>query len=103
MIVTQPMLYALTAALLFGIGVYGLLSRPHLLRRLVALNLMGASVFLLLVAFARRDPEAASIRCRTRWCSPASSSRSAPRRSAWRWRAGCTAAPGVTLEEDDVR
>lgn len=53
---TQPLLYALAASLLFGIAVYGFLSRPHLLRRLVALNMMGTSIFLLLVAFARRDP-----------------------------------------------
>jgi multicomponent Na+:H+ antiporter subunit C len=55
--VTQPALYALASAALFAIGVYGLLSRPQLLRRLIALNLIGSSVFLLLVAFARRHPD----------------------------------------------
>ena len=54
---TPPVLYALCAAAIFGIAVYGLLSRPHLVRRLLALNMMGVSVFLLLVAFARRHPE----------------------------------------------
>lgn len=54
---TQAMLYAYTAAMLFGIGVFGFLTRPQLLRRLIALNLMGSSVFMLLVAFARRDPD----------------------------------------------
>lgn len=54
---TQPELFALIAAVVFAIGVYGLLSRPQLVRRILALNLMGNGVFLLLVAFARRDPE----------------------------------------------
>jgi multicomponent Na+:H+ antiporter subunit C len=54
---TQAMLYAGTAAVLFGIGVFGFLTRPQLLRRLIALNLMGSAVFMLLVAFARRDPD----------------------------------------------
>jgi multicomponent Na+:H+ antiporter subunit C len=53
---SQPLLFMLTAAALFGIGVYGLLSRPQLLRRILALNMMGNGVFLLLVSFARRDP-----------------------------------------------
>lgn len=53
---TQAVLYALASAALFAIGVYGLLTRPQLLRRLIALNLMGSAVFLLLIAFARRDP-----------------------------------------------
>ncbi len=54
---TQALLYGLTAAVLFGIGVFGFLTRPQLLRRLIALNVMGSGVFLLLVAFARRDPD----------------------------------------------
>jgi multicomponent Na+:H+ antiporter subunit C len=56
-VMTQADLYAYTAAVLFGIGVFGFLTRPQLLRRLVALNLMGSAVFLLLVAFARRGPD----------------------------------------------
>ncbi|MCC5867680.1 MAG: NADH-quinone oxidoreductase subunit K [Gammaproteobacteria bacterium] len=54
---SQPALFVLIAAAVFAIGVYGLLSRPQLVRRILALNLMGNGVFLLLVAFARRNPE----------------------------------------------
>ena len=54
---SQPELFVLIAAAVFAIGVYGLLSRPQLVRRILALNLMGSGVFLLLVAFARRNPE----------------------------------------------
>lgn len=42
-------LYTLTAAGLFGIGVYGLLVTHQVLRKLLALNLMGAAIFLLLI------------------------------------------------------
>ncbi len=54
---SQPELFVLVAAVVFSIGVYGLLSRPQLVRRILALNLMGNGVFLLLVAFARRNPD----------------------------------------------
>ena len=53
---TQTLLFALTAAGLFGIGLYGLLTGQQLLRKVLALNLMGSAVFLLLIALARRDP-----------------------------------------------
>lgn len=52
----QTLLFGLTAAGLFGIGLYGLLARRHLLRKVLALNLMSSAVFLLLIALARRDP-----------------------------------------------
>ena len=42
-------LYLATAATLFAIGVYGLLQRRHLLRKVLAVNLMGVAVFLLLI------------------------------------------------------
>jgi len=54
--VTQAGLYTLAASALAGIGVYGLIVRRHLLRRILALNLLGNAVFLLLVALARRHP-----------------------------------------------
>jgi multicomponent Na+:H+ antiporter subunit C len=49
------LLYALTAIGLFCIGLHALLRASHLLRRLLAINIMGSSVFLLLVALAARS------------------------------------------------
>jgi multicomponent Na+:H+ antiporter subunit C len=43
-----------TAAALFGLGVYGVLVAGHLLRKILALNVLGLAVFLLLVALGRR-------------------------------------------------
>jgi multicomponent Na+:H+ antiporter subunit C len=50
--------FPLAAAALVPLGLYGLLAHPDLLRRIVAANVVGAGVFLLLVAFARRTGEA---------------------------------------------
>jgi len=46
--------YLLAAAGIIGIGVYGLLSADHLLRKLLAMNLLGSGVLLLLVTLASR-------------------------------------------------
>jgi multicomponent Na+:H+ antiporter subunit C len=39
-------LYALTGAALIGLGVYGLIAARHLLRRVVAFNVVGSGIFL---------------------------------------------------------
>lgn len=52
----QTLLFCLTGAGLFGIGLYGFWVHEHLLRKILALNVMGNAVFLMLVALARRDP-----------------------------------------------
>lgn len=49
--------YAVTAGLLFGLALYGLLVSRHLLRRLMAANVMASSVFLYLVVVAARRGE----------------------------------------------
>jgi multicomponent Na+:H+ antiporter subunit C len=49
------LVYALVSVALFGLGLYGLLSHTHLLRKVLALNVMGAATFLLLVALAHRN------------------------------------------------
>lgn len=54
----QALLFCLTAAGVFGIGLYGFLVHELLLRKILALNIMGVAVLLLLVAIARRDPTA---------------------------------------------
>ncbi len=51
---TQSLWFSLVAAGLFGMGIYGLLTHSHPLRRILCLNLMSNGVFLLLVAVARR-------------------------------------------------
>lgn len=45
-------LYVISAAILFGLGVYGLLIAGHLLRKLLAINIMGNAIFILMVAVA---------------------------------------------------
>lgn len=52
------LLYALTSMVLFCLGFYALIARTHLLRKILAINIMGSGIFLLLVAVARRSPGA---------------------------------------------
>jgi multicomponent Na+:H+ antiporter subunit C len=56
---TSPFLYALAGASLFMMGLYALIAYDHLLRKILALNIMGSGVFLLLVGLARRAPPSA--------------------------------------------
>lgn len=46
--------FALTGSALVGLGVYGLLARPHLLRRVIAFNLIGSGLFLFFGAAGAR-------------------------------------------------
>ena len=50
-------LYALTGALLFALAFMRLLTGTNLLRKVLALNVMGSGVFLILVAAAHRDAD----------------------------------------------
>ncbi len=45
-------LYVVAAAVLFGVGVYGLIVSVHLMRKLFAINIMGNAIFILMVAVA---------------------------------------------------
>jgi multicomponent Na+:H+ antiporter subunit C len=49
------LLYALAAVLLVALGVHGLFTRRHLLRQVMALNVVAGGVFLLLIATAYRN------------------------------------------------
>lgn len=51
---TTGLLFALTGAALFALGVAGMVLIGHLLRRILAFNLMGSGVFLVLVGLAQR-------------------------------------------------
>jgi multicomponent Na+:H+ antiporter subunit C len=46
--------YGLVGAALTGIGLYGLIVHPHVLRKILSFNLLGAGVFLIAGVVARR-------------------------------------------------
>ncbi len=50
--------YALTGIALFALGLYGLLARRHLLRKIIAFNVVGSGIFLLFGAIAAPAPGA---------------------------------------------
>lgn len=54
--VTSGTLYALFAAALVGIGLYGFIARAHLLRRILAFNVIGSGIFLFFGALGFRNP-----------------------------------------------
>ena len=51
-------LYALVGVGLFCLGLYALIVHAHLLRKILAINVMGSGVFLVLVALAKRTGNA---------------------------------------------
>ncbi len=53
---TNVTLYCLCGVVLFGIGFHRVVVCRHLMRKVIALNLMGTGVFLVLIALARRTP-----------------------------------------------
>lgn len=46
--------YALVGVGLFSLGLFALIVRQHLLRKILALNVMGSGVFLVLAGLAKR-------------------------------------------------
>ena len=50
------LLYALLGVGLFTLGLYALIVHAHLLRKILAINVMGSGVFLVLVALGGRSP-----------------------------------------------
>ena len=56
---SQFQIYGLASVLIFSIGLYGFIVQPHLVRKILAMNIMGSGIFLLLVSAARRDMSAA--------------------------------------------
>jgi multicomponent Na+:H+ antiporter subunit C len=51
-------LYALTGIGLFVLGLYSLIVQAHLIRKIIALNIMGSGVFLVLVELGGRTSSA---------------------------------------------
>ena len=52
---TSGLLFALVGAALFALGVAGVVLIDHLLRRILAFNLVGSGAFLVLVGLAQRN------------------------------------------------
>jgi multicomponent Na+:H+ antiporter subunit C len=52
---SSAMIYALGGVALFATGVAGLILQEHLLRKILAFNVMGSGTFLVLVGLAQRD------------------------------------------------
>ncbi len=57
---SAALLYALTGALLFSTGLFGLLARRHLLRKIIAINVMASGAFLVLIAAPGPMPDGAA-------------------------------------------
>lgn len=53
---SQWILYAGSGVAIALVALWGLFAREHFVHRIVAANLMGSGVFLVLVAIARRSP-----------------------------------------------
>ena len=51
------MIYAVAGVALFFVGVVGLILQSHLLRKILAFNIMGSGVFLVLVGLGQRSGE----------------------------------------------
>jgi multicomponent Na+:H+ antiporter subunit C len=51
---SSPALFGLCGAALVGIGLYAIVTHPGLLRRIVGCNILGAGIFLVFGAVARR-------------------------------------------------
>jgi len=54
--VTGPLWYSLVGVGVFVVGFHAFILRTHLLRKILAANVMSSGVFLLLVATALRNP-----------------------------------------------
>lgn len=51
---TVGLTYAVVGAVLFGLGLAGMLVLPQLLRKILAFNILGSGAFLVLVGLAQR-------------------------------------------------
>lgn len=55
-----PQLYALAGIVLFVLGLHAVILRTHLMRKILALNVMSSGVFLILAALGRRGQSVAA-------------------------------------------
>lgn len=54
---TTFLVYSIAAVLLAGLGIHGLITRRHLLRQIMALNVIAGGAFLLLISTSYRNQE----------------------------------------------
>jgi multicomponent Na+:H+ antiporter subunit C len=54
---TSAMLFSVAGAIVVGIGVFGLTSQGHLLRRILAFNVIGSGIFLMFGGLGYRLPD----------------------------------------------
>lgn len=54
---SQATLYMLSGLAIFGVCLYGLVVYAHLIRKILALNILSTGVFVVLAGVARRGPE----------------------------------------------
>ncbi|HBR99163.1 MAG TPA: Na+/H+ antiporter subunit C [Gammaproteobacteria bacterium] len=52
---TPDIIYSGAGMVVFAMGLYGVIASAHILRKLVAINIMGIGVFMLLIATAHHD------------------------------------------------
>ncbi|WP_028574889.1 sodium:proton antiporter [Desulfonatronovibrio hydrogenovorans] len=52
---TTMTIYALSSVIIFCIGLLGLISHPHMLRKIISLNIMAGGSFLFLISLAYQD------------------------------------------------
>ncbi|TWX69095.1 NADH-quinone oxidoreductase subunit K [Colwellia sp. C1TZA3] len=53
---TSALLYAIAGLALFAIGFFGVVVASHVMRKILALNVMGVGIFMFLIACAKRNP-----------------------------------------------
>lgn len=52
---SSGLIYAVTGVGLFALGLYALVIHAHLLRKILAINVMGSGTFLVLIALSRHN------------------------------------------------
>jgi multicomponent Na+:H+ antiporter subunit C len=53
---TSALLYSMAGLALFAIGFFGVVVASHVMRKILALNVMGVGIFMFLIALAKRNP-----------------------------------------------
>ncbi|MEH6464076.1 MAG: NADH-quinone oxidoreductase subunit K [Shewanella psychromarinicola] len=53
---TSILLYSLAGLGLFAIGLFGVVVASHVMRKILALNVMGVGIFMFLIALAKHSP-----------------------------------------------
>ncbi|MBA6326447.1 cation:proton antiporter subunit C [Colwellia sp. MB02u-6] len=53
---TSALFYSMAGLALFAIGFFGVVVASHVMRKILALNVMGVGIFMFLIALAKRNP-----------------------------------------------